>query len=87
MLCNKCITQLEKPVCPVCREPMFPGRRDARPSNTAPATATDAAAQIAEDAQLAQRLSRDVVAPPLVPMSEAQQFHHIGMRMTYSSFG
>ena len=110
MLCNRCITQLEKPICPVCREPIFPGRpppgRAAGP--TASASADEqrhgAAEQIQEDARLARRLARDMGSDeageggfeaaetparetaPLLAMAEAQQFHHIGSRMTYSTF-
>ena len=105
MLCNRCITLLENPICPVCREPIFPGRPP--PGHSAPGSSSisvendDAATQIEEDAQLARRLAsetqdevsgearaqllRERYATP-VTMAEAQQFHHIGSRMTYSTF-
>lgn len=112
MLCNRCITRLEKPICPVCREPIFPGRPPPADHATggAQSESSDMSSQIQEDAQLARRLSLEMgrgdggtaaeeplpatqahslpanEATPLTSMAEAQQFHHIGSRMTYATF-
>ena len=89
MVCNRCITQMEHPTCPVCRQPIFPGHTPEDIAEEPPARTT-VATQIEEDARLARSLSRNAeagrVPHPVVTADAHQQYHHVGGRLTYSLF-
>lgn len=78
-LCNKCITQLHKPICPTCRAPMYPDAERPVPDHEAldPAffrnpdlmdaesSARRAAVHHENDDEAYARLLADLDAPPL----------------------